>query len=245
MEEYQHIISLIALTMGASWASGLNLYATLAILGFSGTTGAVDLPVGLEVLQNPLIIGAAVVMYIIDFVVAKIPGADTAWDGLHTFIRIPAGAMLASGAIGDAGPVMEIAAIIMGGGLSATSHVTKAGSRAVINTSPEPLSNWGASISEDVAVFGGMWAALNHSVLFLVFLLLFILFVIWLLPKIWRAAKGILGFIGRLFGGGDNPPPAAEPSDTLTQLERLKQLFDSGALTESEYLQQKQKLLDG
>ena len=141
--------------MGASWASGINLYAALLMLGIGGATGNLDLPAGLETLENPLVIMAAGVMYISEFIVDKIPGVDTSWDAIHTFIRIPAGAMLAMGAVGEMSPVVEIAAAIMGGGMSATSHGIKAGTRLAINTSPEPFSNWGMSIAEDVTVFVG------------------------------------------------------------------------------------------
>ena len=244
MEQYAHITSLLALTMGASWAAGLNLYATLAMLGLASSFGQIELPADLQILQSPLVIGAAMIMYVIEFITDKIPGLDSAWDSLHTFIRIPAGAMLAAGAIGDVGPVMEFAVAIMGGGLATTTHLTKAGSRAVINTSPEPFSNWTASVGEDVAVFGGLYTALNHPTLFLVLLFVFMLFVIWLLPKIWSAIKGILGFIGRLFGANSaSREEQPEQATDIEQLTKLKALLDSGALTEAEYEAQKQKIL--
>jgi hypothetical protein len=252
MESYEHITSIIALALGASWASGLNLYATLSVLGLASSTGSMELPPDLQILENPLVIGASLLMYVIEFVADKIPGVDTAWDGIHTFVRIPAGAMLAAGAVGEAGPVMGLVAAILGGGMATATHVTKAGSRAVINTSPEPFSNWTASITEDVAVFGGLWAALNEPWLFLGLLFLFILFMIWLLPKIASAIAGIFKFIGRLFGAGqkeqsENPAteaPTATVSDTsLEKLEKLKQLHDSGALTEEEFTREKNKLL--
>ena len=189
MEAYESIIATLALTMGASWASGINLYAVLLMLGLGGATGHVDLPPDLQVLENPLVIAAAGLMYCVEFFADKIPGVDSGWDTIHTFIRIPAGAMLAAGAVGDVAPVMELAAAIVGGGLATTSHATKAGSRLLINTSPEPVTNWGASIFEDVLVIGGLWTALNHPVLFIVLLLIFIALAIWMLPKIWRLLK--------------------------------------------------------
>ncbi len=250
MESYEQIISIIALTMGASWASGINLYATLAVLGLSAQGGAIELPADLQVLESPLVIGAALLMYVVEFVADKIPGLDTTWDGIHTFIRIPAGAMLAAGAVGDVGPAMEIATAIMGGGMAAATHVTKAGSRAVINTSPEPFTNWAASIGEDVVVIGGLWTALQNPGYFLIFLALFILLMIWLLPKIWSAVKGIFRFIGRLFGASQKPEQGAktsiiesQPEDVFERIEKLKSLLDSGALTEEEFTEEKRKLL--
>lgn len=201
MESYDALLATLALTMGASWASGINLYAVLLVLGIGGATGNIDLPPDLLVLQDPMILMAAGFMYFAEFFIDKIPGVDTTWDALHTFIRIPAGAMLAAGAVGDVTPALEIAAGIMGGGLAATTHFTKAGGRAIINTSPEPFSNWAASISEDVIVLAGLWTAFNHPVIFLILLLLFIVFVIWILPKIYRAIRAIFTKLGQLFGG--------------------------------------------
>ncbi len=119
--------------------------------------------------------------------------------------------MLAAGAVGDLHPAVELAAAIAGGGLAAGSHATKAGSRVMINTSPEPFTNWFASVGEDVAVFAGVWAAINHPTLFLVVLLLFILFMIWLLPKIWKGVKKVFRFIIDLFRKGHGAPPGLGP----------------------------------
>ncbi len=192
-------IELIALTMGVGWASGINLYAVIMMLGILSMTGNMELPQQMEIVQNPLVLGTASIMFLVEFLVDKVPGVDTAWDAIHTFIRIPAGAMLASSAIGDVTPAVEFAALLTGGGLAATSHTIKAGSRAVINTSPEPMSNWIASITEDFAVVAGLYAALNHPVGFLIFLVLFILFAIWIIPKIWRGIKKIYAIIKGFF----------------------------------------------
>lgn len=201
MEQLNDISAILALSMGVAWASGINLYATMAMLGYLGATGNIALPEELLILQNPLVIGAAGFMYCVEFFVDKTPGVDTGWDAMHTFIRIPAGAMLAAGAVGELGPGVELAAAIVGGGLSAGSHATKAGSRVLINTSPEPVSNWTASISEDVIVIGGLWTALNHPWLFLGLLLLFIILMIWLLPKLWKGIKAVFAAIGRFISG--------------------------------------------
>lgn len=197
--------------MGLAWASGINLYATLFTLGYLGNTGNIDLPPDLQIVANPMVMGAAGLMYCIEFFADKMPGVDTGWDAIHTFIRIPAGAMLAAGAVGDLNPAVELAAAIIGGGLAAGSHATKAGSRVLINTSPEPFSNWIASVSEDVIVITGVWACINHPILFLIALAGFILLMIWLLPRIWVGVKKVFGFIANLFSKentatGSNPP---------------------------------------
>lgn len=206
-------IQLISLSMGAAWASGINLYAAVLMLGVMGGSGQVDLPPGMEVLSHPLVLTAAGVMFVIEFFADKVPGLDSVWDALHSFIRIPAGAFLAAGALGDMGPAAELAGYLLGGSIAAGTHVTKAGSRALINTSPEPLSNWTASISEDIAVLGGLWAALNHPWLFLGGLTLFLLLLVWLIPKLWRAIGRVLCLIGKLFGLCRKP---AEPDSGAT-----------------------------
>lgn len=200
MDTYQALISTIALTMGVGWASGINLYAALCVLGIAGATGNIVLPPELQVLQDPLVIGAAALMYMVEFVADKTPGVDTGWDTIHTFIRIPAGAMLAAGAVGDVTPVLEVAAGILGGSMATASHLTKASSRVLINTSPEPFSNWGASIGEDLLVLAGLWTALNHPLLFLILMVVFIALVIWLLPKMWRLIKAIFRRVGCWLG---------------------------------------------
>jgi hypothetical protein len=195
------VVETIALTMGVAWASGINLYAAIATLGFLGATGNIDLPPDLEILMDPLVIGAAGFMYFVEFFVDKTPGVDSGWDTIHTFIRIPAGAVLAAGAVGDVGAGAEVAAIIAGGTLAGATHFTKAGTRLAINTSPEPVTNWTASILEDIAVIAGLWAALHHPIVFLVALGAFILLMIWLLPKIWRALRAVYRKLQSLFGG--------------------------------------------
>jgi hypothetical protein len=208
--ELDSLSTLIALTLGVGWASGINLYAAVLALGLAGTTGYADLPSGLELIENPFVIAAAGLMYLIEFCADKIQGVDTGWDALHTFIRLPAGALLASGIVGDQGPVMEAIAGLAGGGLAASTHAAKAGGRALINTSPEPFSNWAASITEDLGVFGGVWLMLNHPWVFIGCLVIFVLLLIWLLPKLWRAIKYIFKKIGAVFGGAKPAPLRAE-----------------------------------
>jgi len=194
-------VSIIALSMGAAWASGINLYATIFMLGYLGSTGNIDLPPDLMVVTDPLVMTSAGLMYCVEFFADKTPGVDTAWDSLHTFIRIPLGAVLAMGAVGDMTPAVELAAFIVGGSLAAATHATKTGSRIVINSSPEPVTNWTASIVEDLLVITGIWAALNHPVAFLIALVIFIALMIWLLPKIWRGIKHIFNSIRNFFIG--------------------------------------------
>jgi hypothetical protein len=198
----EDITQTLALTLGAGWASGLNLYAAILVLGFMGATGRMELPEGLQVLSDPLVMFAAGVMYLVEFFADKVPGVDTAWDSVHTFIRIPAGAMLAAGAVGDVGAGAELAAALLGGGMAAASHAAKSGARVLINTSPEPFTNWTASIAEDIAVIGGLIAAINHPVVFLVVLVLSLVLLIWLMPKLWRGIKRVFGAVRRFFGGG-------------------------------------------
>ncbi len=188
--------------MGVAWASGINLYLALFMLGFLFNTGNIFLPPELEVLGDPLVMAAAGFMYFVEFFADKIPGVDTGWDALHTFIRLPAGAILAAGAVGDVGLAAQLAAAIVGGAIAASTHAVKAGSRVLINTSPEPFSNWGASISEDLLVLGGLWSALYHPALFLGLLMVFIILMIWLLPYLWRLIKLIIVRLRRFFHGG-------------------------------------------
>lgn len=208
----------IALSMGLAWASGLNLYAAIGMLGLLGTTGHIDLPPDLQPLMHPMVIGAAVFMYCVEFFADKIPGVDTGWDAIHTFLRVPAGAVLAAGALGDVSMPAQIAAALVGGSLAAATHATKAGGRVLINTSPEPVSNWTASVGEDVAVFAGLWAALNYPVLFLIALASFVGFVIWVLPRVWRGVQSVARTIARWLGRAA-PESVAPPPPQNKQLE--------------------------
>lgn len=207
-------IDRIALTMGVGWASGINLYAAVFMLGFMGANGYITLPVDLQFLADPMVMFVAAVMYCVEFFADKTPGVDTGWDTLHSFIRIPAGAMLAMRAIGDVGPAAELAAFMVGGSLAGISHFTKAGTRVLINTSPEPFSNWAASITEDVAVILGLWAALHHPWMFLAALALFVVLAIWLLPRLWRAIKAAIARIARIFSGSAGTGGAPSPGST-------------------------------
>jgi hypothetical protein len=213
LDHLMDITQTIALTMGVAWASGINLYATILVLGYMGMTGNIDLPPDLQILTDPMVMIAAGLMYAIEFFADKVPGVDTGWDTLHTFIRIPAGALLAAGAIGEVGAGAQLAAGLVGGTLATGSHATKAGSRVLINTSPEPVSNWFASVGEDVAVILGLWTALNNPVLFLVLLGVFILLMIWLLPRIWRGLRKLFVWLRQRLGSDSPPPGEDHPTD--------------------------------
>jgi hypothetical protein len=182
-------IEIISLVTAIAWASGINLYATIIILGAVGHYDYVVLPSQLDILAEPMVISAAGFMYFTEFVVDKIPGLDSIWDALHTFIRIPAGAILSMSALGGADPVLEMMALLLGGALAAGSHTTKSASRLLIQSSPEPVSNWTASVSEDLIVIAGFWTALNHPWIFIIAIILFICLFIWLFPRLIQVLK--------------------------------------------------------
>src|SRR5436189_624378 len=139
----------LSLAMGTAWTSGLNLYATVATLGLAASAGMIQLPPDLLILNDPLLIGIAGVMYFIEFFADKVPYVDNGWDVLHTFIRVPAGAILAARTLGDVNPALELAAVLAGGTIAFAAHGTKMATRLALNVSPEPFSNWFASIAED------------------------------------------------------------------------------------------------
>lgn len=242
METYEGLIQTLSLSMGAAWASGINLYATLLVLGLGGVYGVVGLPPGLEVLANPVVIAAAALMYMVEFFADKTPGVDTAWDGIHTFVRIPAGALLAAGAVGEVSPALAMAAAIAGGGMSAATHSAKAGSRVLINSSPEPFSNWTASIGEDLLVLAGLWTALNHPLWFLVGLIFFVLLLIWLLPRLWKGIKKLFAVIKRMLSIEKSPLENSQEESDFFELEALERLRKSGALSDEECEKAKQRL---
>ena len=180
-----------ALAAMLSWASGLRLYLAVFAVGLAANFGYIDLPHGLQVLQHPWVIGAAGVMLAMEFLVDKVPGLDSVWDAIHTFVRIPAGAFLAAGATGDTLNALTVAAGLLGGTITAGTHFTKSGGRAMLNTSPEPFTNWAASFTEDAMVLSGIWLVFTHPVVFLVLFALFVAFAIWLLPKVFRGIRAV------------------------------------------------------
>lgn len=179
----------LALAGGLSWASGFRLYATVFIAGLLGRLGIVHLPEGLHVLTDTWVLVTAGALGLGEFLADKIPAFDSVWDALNTFIRIPAGALLAWGVFRDSGPGAQFAAGLLGGALASGTHLAKTGGRALINTSPEPFSNWGASIGEDISWLGGLYLMWQHPAVFLVLLGLFVLLLLWLVPKILRGLR--------------------------------------------------------
>jgi len=162
------LISTIAIAMGASWVSGINLYAAVATLGLLGRFSHLQLPGELEVLTSWWVIGVAVALYVVEFVADKVPYIDSTWDVIHTFIRVPAGAVLAASAFGDFDRSIQVIALLLGGGLALSSHGTKAATRAMLNASPEPVSNWVASIAEDMVAVLSVVASVFVPVLIFV-----------------------------------------------------------------------------
>ena len=213
MEQLEPIIKTIALTMGVAWASGINLYAAILVLGILGSSGNITLPHELMILTDPLIITAAGVMYAVEFFADKIPGVDNGWDVIHTFIRIPLGALLAAAAMGETNPSVTIAAALVGGGMAASTHAAKSGARVLINTSPEPVTNWITSLGEDAAVVLGLWTALHYPLLFIGFLIVFILLLVWLLPRIWKGVMKIFSMLVYLFRPKQNIQQNDKPSN--------------------------------
>ena len=183
---------LVALAAAVGWASGIRLYAVLCIVGGLGYLHWVELPGGLVALTHPWVLAASGFMFCVEFFADKIPGIDTLWDTVHTFIRIPAGAALAASVFGDSTAAATLAAAILGGSLAAGSHFAKAGSRALINTSPEPFSNWAASFGEELAVGTVLWLAFTHPIAALIVVAAFVGLTIWLIPKIWRFVRAII-----------------------------------------------------
>lgn len=187
----------LALITGLGWTSGLRFYAVLFFLGLLHRTGIYALPGSLEVLAHPWVLGISGLLFVTEFFADKIPGVDTLWDAVHTFIRIPGGALLAAAAVAGGDPGLGLAAGLLGGTVAAGAHFTKAGSRALINISPEPFSNWTASFTEDAVSLGALWMALQYPLLFLGLLALFVLVALWLMPKLWRGARRVAAVIFR------------------------------------------------
>lgn len=194
--------STISLALGTAWTSGINLYATVAVLGLLQRFGATGkLPGGLDVLDNWWIIGVAAFLYIVEFFADKIPYVDSVWDVIHTFIRVPAGAVVAYAATNQTDPTVNTVATLLGGGLAFSSHGTKSALRAAANFSPEPVSNWALSIVEDIIAFVGTILAVFAPFILAGVLILFIVFFMWFFPKVYRAVKRLFAAIGALFRG--------------------------------------------
>jgi hypothetical protein len=183
----------IAVAAALAWGSGLRAYAVIFALGLAGALGWVELPTHLRLLEHPLVLGASGLMTAVEFFADKLPWLDSVWDAVHSFIRIPAGAALAAAVFGDSGSAVALAAAILGGTLAGAVHLAKAGTRAAINTSPEPFTNWTASLAEDAMVPLGLWLAVAHPLAFFVLLALFVAAAAFLVRLIWRGVRRLAG----------------------------------------------------
>lgn len=192
------MLQTIALSAGLAWASGLRLYLVVFLAGLLSNFGYLHLPETLSVLHNPLVIGVAGLMAFAELIADKIPAFDSLWDGFQTFIRIPAGALLAAFAMGEVDPAWTVAAGLIGGTITAGTHFAKAGSRLAINTSPEPFSNWIASFGEEGMVLGGLWAMLASPLVFLGLLVVFLILAGWLLTRFWSLLSRLIRRPSRL-----------------------------------------------
>jgi hypothetical protein len=184
-------ISTLALAMGSSWVSGINLYAGVATLGLLGRFAHLNLPGEMTFVTNWWVIGVALGLYVIEFIADKIPLIDSVWDAIHTFIRVPAGAVLAAAAFGDFDKSVQVIAFLLGGGLALSSHGTKAATRAAINTSPEPVSNITASLAEDFVAVGSIALAPFFPVFVIVVVLVAVIASVILVRRIARYLRGV------------------------------------------------------
>jgi hypothetical protein len=182
----------IAVAAALAWGAGLRAYAVIFAIGLAGALGWVELPGHLNVLQHPLVLGASGFMTFVEFFADKLPWLDSVWDAVHSFIRIPAGAALAALVFADSGTAVAVAAALLGGSLAAAMHVAKAGTRATLNLSPEPFSNWAASLSEDALVPLGLWLAFVHPVVFFVLLALILVAAALLMRLLWRGFRRLV-----------------------------------------------------
>lgn len=192
-------LTTLGTAMGSAWLSGINLYATVVTLGVLQRFELVKLPGGLNVLGEWWVIGLAGGFYLIEFVADKIPAVDSVWDAIHTFIRVPAGAILAATAFAEFDPAVKVAAMIVGGGIALSSHGTKAATRLAANTSPEPVSNIALSIGEDIVTFGSTVLLAFYPVLILIVVAIFLVLLVWLGPKAVRALKRLMARFRDLF----------------------------------------------
>jgi hypothetical protein len=184
---------------GSAWLSGINLYATIVTLGVLQKFHLVKLPGDLNILGEWWVIGLAAALYLVEFFADKIPAVDTVWDAIHTFIRVPAGAILAATAFADFDPAVKTAAMILGGGIALGSHGAKAATRLAVNASPEPVSNAVLSLTEDVVAFGSTILMVFFPVAMLVIVVIFLILMIWLMPKIIRALRRLFARLRGLF----------------------------------------------
>jgi hypothetical protein len=201
----------LGFALGTSFASGLNVYATVAAAGLFQRFGIVQLPDSLQVLANPFVLGIAITLFVVEFIADKIPYVDSVWDAVHTFIRPPAAALIAYSAFGQVPEEWKVGSALLAGGVALTSHGAKATTRAAANTSPEPVSNWTLSILEDgLAVFLA-WLAAAHPILTAVVVVVLVIVSVLLIWKLYGYLK-LLGTRLRQWRAGTPSPPAVPPS---------------------------------
>jgi hypothetical protein len=196
-----NIIQILSLALGAAWTSGINLYATVAVLGLLQHYKLAQLPGALHLLDNWIIIGVALFLYIVEFVADKIPYVDTVWDAVHTFIRVPAGAVLAAAATSEINPEVQVVALLLGGGLALSTHGTKATARATANLSPEPVTNWALSLIEDVIAIAAAIVAVLYPFVILGVLIIFLIIFAWIMPKVVRRLRRMIATVRAFLRG--------------------------------------------
>lgn len=196
-----NLIQILGLAVGSAWTSGINLYATVAVLGLLQHYGLARLPGGLQALDNWWVIGVALALYAVEFFADKVPYVDTVWDAVHTFIRVPAGAALAAAATSDVSPAVQVVALLLGGGLALSTHGTKATVRAAANMSPEPVTNWLLSLVEDVIAVGAVVLAVLHPVVLLFIVGAFLVVLAWILPRVLRRIRRMVARARDFFRG--------------------------------------------
>jgi Domain of unknown function (DUF4126) len=194
-------LSTLALAMGASWVSGINLYAAVATLGLLGRFSHLHLPGDLGVVTSWWVISVALFLYVIEFIADKVPYVDSVWDVVHTFIRVPAGAALAAATFGDFDKSVQLIALLLGGGIALSSHGTKATSRMAINTSPEPFTNIGASLLEDGVVVGSTFLAVYYPVIIIIVVVIAVIIALIILPRIIRFLRRVKARVSQFFSG--------------------------------------------
>lgn len=199
--EQLDMTGLMALAAALGWASGIRLYAVVFLVGSMGWLGWLPLPPGLSLLANPMVLAVSALMLTVEFFADKVPWLDSAWDAVHAFIRVPAGAALAAGVFGADNAAMGLAAGLLGGSLSATALATKMTARAAVNTSPEPFSNWSLSFLEDGLVVGAVWLATQHPVAFGIALVVVLVISVLLMVVLFKFLRAVVLRLSRFFSG--------------------------------------------
>jgi hypothetical protein len=192
-------VKLLSLALGSSWASGINLYLTILVLGLLDRYDVIALPGKLHALSHPIVLIVALILFLIEFVADKIPYVDNAWDAIHTFIRVPAGALLAAASFTDVPAHMQVIAALLGGTVALTAHSTKASARLAVNTSPEPFSNWIISLLEDGLSALVVWLAVTHPLIAIALVLLFLFLSLWLISKLMKFVQALFKKVAHMF----------------------------------------------